>query len=400
MQKSNNNRQHVRPIAISPLYCLLLWVIYLKYFLVFFNKFVFSILYSRNLCVQLFPFDSWLGKLNLLLNLILYLGIYIVVFGSPIYNGASAITFFKKEKPFLGLFFEMVVRKTFPLATIVSMFYYIFYGQRIIRLLDSPCLRRPYQGRAQQLFALLLLGNTLLVLSIHTGNIRSVLFLAESLGMSQFQVVYNIFFLYVSASAGAFHFVIIHYLMYATYQNLLQMNHRQKAEKLSKSQERVLISQFTELAVLNQQIWQLISFQMLVYYFTTAIQTMVLSYMLIFIFFFLPLAINAATNILYYIYMINYNWKIRRLAREIVSKLQADESKDRSSLATRRQLHRHKIQTEKSFRAESRLIRHLELEQYLEYFTIYIYNMTIMDRAFLFGTALLALNYAVFIYQT
>lgn len=357
----------------------------------------FITLKNRNLGVQLRPLNSRLGVLNLLLNLAIYLLFQIVISGSNRYDGSSAVTFITKAKPFLGLVFDLIVVRTFSFSTNISMAYYLHNGGRILGLLDTERLRRPYEARARPYFGLVLLCNTIIFFGSNSGSLY-ILFYRVS--MSHFEIAYNTALLYAAASARYFHFFIAHYLMISTLSNLKQINIKLSTGKLVKSQESLLISQFIELAQLNKQIWWLISLQMTVSYVTAVTHTMVLLYISAFIIFRFRLIFYPLMHILYYIYLINYNLKIRHLAGEIIGKWQQSEREERYRLARRRQLQWRHGPLANGWQECSRLIRRQEIELYGSYFTIYLFNMIPMDRAFLLGTALLALNYAVFLYQT
>lgn len=349
--------------------------------------------FSRNLGVQLFPSNTSCGFFHLLQNLSIYLFIQIIIFGSNFYNGAALLPFLKNVKPFFGLFFQVIAWRCFPLSTMVIMIYYILYGRRIICLLDTQCLRHPYADRNGQFFLLAVLGNTILFFTSNLGNIF-VLFTQKYRQWTSFEIAFNIFLLYAHSSLSHFHVFATHYLLYSTYQSLVQSNRKLSAGKCTKYQENILLEQFVQLAVINRKLYSLLSIPMSISYFISVVFSMVISFLLTFPIFKWPLAFYPLMNGLYYLYLVAYTQKVRLLAEEIVHNLQANR---KGKLGLERAFPR---LSKGRLAPNSYAIRCQELELYVDYFRLSIFSLATIDRAFLLGTVLIVLNYAVFIYQT
>lgn len=313
------------------------------------------------------------------------MSIHLLVFGRPTYNGGNIIDDLKRESPLFGRFFQMIVWRAQPLSTLALFVYYLLYGNTIIRLLDTDHLARPFQGRALPLCALAILGNTLIFLAINLGNVLSLLS-EESLHLSKLEIASNLFLLYAMSSAAHFYLFILHYQLYGTYQNL-QSIQWQLSGKPSTGKLRQLLLQFTQVASLKRQLDALISVQLCISYFLAAVNSMVLFYMLAFIIFIWPLIIYPFMVLLYYIHLVTYSEKVFLLSEAIVRKFQADE--------------KGKCVRARRGRPVSRLIRHSELHLYLDYFKLTLFShFAVLNHSFLLATALLLLNYTVFISQT
>lgn len=311
-------------ITISSIYCPLLRVKHFK------NLIKYEILLTpgfnnlfRHLGVQLFPFTSLRGMINLLFNVLLYFTACTVVFRSPLLNGSGAVTILKQVKPFFGFFFQLMVGRLYPASTMVTFFYYLFNGQRIINLLDSDSLRGlPIDMQPVRYSALLFLGNTFTVIVVNMGNLISLFNNGHE--MTLFQTISKLVCLYILSTIAYFHYFLIYYLEHSTIEKLLQMKGKLTG-KLTKIQENSLISQLLELVKLNRQVYSHITLQLFIFYFIASINSLVIFYLVFFLIPYWALLAIPLINAGYTLYLVDLNRQILLLAEEIMDNLNAKD---------------------------------------------------------------------------
>lgn len=327
----------------------------------------------------------------MLQNVLLSALFRIAIFNSNLFNGVDRVAHLKAIKPFFGAFFELTVARFYPWGTVFGMFHYIVFGPRILALLDAPLLRGPFERHPRRFFVVTLLVNTSFFFAANTGNIIKIL------NLNPFSLLYHFIALYALSFCVSFHLFVIQYLHYSTVANLRRIK-MALYQKLSKTEENDLISQFIQLAIYNRKLYWLVALPSLIHYTATTIYSMVLTYSVVFLDFPLRSLSYPIFSSLYFLYIVSCNQANVRLAEEILQQLQRKETETRWFLHwSRRRPHG---LNDALLTVNSTTIRRHEVELYLDYFQMSFINLAIFDRSLLFGTALITLNYLIFIYQT
>lgn len=370
-------------MQITPLHCHVLWVIFE---LCFFGLIV--VLHINHFCrvmgLQTCTYTAWSGRLSLLGTLLINAQT-MYIFGSflttraPFFQG----TLFSM-KPFLGLFFNFVVLRAFPFSIVLNIFYYLIKGPRIFHLLDSKCLGVPYQtGNPKIHFAFIMVINTMVIVAINASVFaRNVKFDLTSL----WQVALQMFSYYAVTSLRYFHLTALFYVQYSTLVNLRIIQRNLKKRQLANLAEESSIELFIKLAKNNQKLNNILSIPMINFYLISTLNAITIIYIVAFVFPIYGMLAYPLVNLTAFASLDYFQQKILKLVTEIV-----DQLKQRKQTEFRRITKQSVTKT---------LFRCSELELYVPYFQLKMYNLVSLNRQFYFGTGLFLVNYVVFIYQT
>lgn len=315
-----------------------------------------------------------------------------VVFGGDgIFNRVAYFSYLKETKPVFGLFFS-IVNTIYPITTLIIAVYYLLYGRKILQLLDSLPFGASYTEKNCKIsISLVILANTIISITSFPRD-YILLYLNES-NLSLFQLFYSCFSLYTLATCSYVHMYFFHYLQYTTLQSLSQIHSQLSTHKLPKSTETTLISKFIQIASLHRQVNRLLSLPLMSHYFISTVYSMSLIYVALFLHPMLLSLIFPIINWFHIFHLVSVNQKIVNLAKKIIETLKRIESTQGNPL-------RPCLFQWSNNQVDSRLIRRKEVDLYLSYFCLSFFHLARLDKAFILGTALLAVNYIVFIYQT
>src|SRR5699024_342266 len=122
-------------------------------------------------------------------------------------------TILSTSKPLFGLVYKIFIYEIFPLAILFYTGHLFLYGPRILELLDSPCLRGPYEGKAKAYFTYLQAGNILLFAVVNAGN---VLVMVDH---PEWHLLYEVFALvnmFLFSTTRYFCLVVVQYVQHST----------------------------------------------------------------------------------------------------------------------------------------------------------------------------------------
>ncbi|KAH9405988.1 hypothetical protein TYRP_014286 [Tyrophagus putrescentiae] len=340
-----------------------------------------------NTGVQLHPYSVrapyFPGCFRLVVNLLINSAIFVNMLTGEQFDSERLIAHLDTAKPFFKILYKLFVSGFFPISTAFTMMHYFLYGPAMMACLDSPVLRRPFENRkvARRYFSALLLFNFLMFLAVNTSNINN--YFRGQAQASTLRTLYNITMLYLLSSIRYFQTTLLHYCLHGTHLRLLQLNEQLKGREKADLSGSVLW-QFAALAQLNQQLYHLISLQMITFYCLSALNVLIISYIALLIADMYIILVFPLSNIAYILYLIGLNRKVQAQAALIVCQL-----KHQCTPSGRR-----------SYSTTSRAIRYRELEIYQRCFQLKAFDLTKLNRKFILATALLILNYTIFIYQT
>lgn len=359
--------------------------------------------------IQLYPYSvrHLRGCGNLTVNLLLNLAIFHNMITGREFASERLIERLHSAKPFFMIVYKLFVSRFYPLCTLLTMLHYFLYGPAMMACLDSPSLRPPFEGKAGRYFSALVVANFAMFVAVNTSNISSYYRgkeEEEEEAFTAYETLYNCILLYFLSSIRYFQTTVLHYCLHGTHRRLLTLHEQlisaqnEKSEQEQEVIKSALISQFIDLALVNKQIYHLVSLQMITFYCLSSLNVLIISYIALLIANMYIILIFPLANILYILYLIGLNRKVQALAAMMVKELK--KSKKGASKDVQIKVVHHFLQSPSSVHSPSRAIRYEEIEIYQRCFTLKAFDLTKLNRKFMLATGLLILNYTIFIYQT
>lgn len=351
-----------------------------------------------NAGIQLSPYSlrHLRGCGNLTVNLILNIAIFYNMITTQQFASRHLIDQLKNAKPFFNIVFLLFVHGFYPICTLFTMIHYFLYGPVMMACLDSPLLRQPYEGKSRPYFTLLMVLNFVMFLAVNVGNINNYFKDKNEGEFSLCETLYNFIMLYLLSLIRYFQTFVLHYCLHGTYHSLLALH-----EQLINSNDQenavksAVISKFIDLALVNKQIYHLVSLQMIIFYSLSSVNVLIISYIALLIANKYTIFIFPMIKIFYVLYLVGLNRKVQTLAAMIVNELKISKID-----AKKKHIKVHHFQSPSSVNNPNPALRYKEIEIYQRCFQLKAFNLTKLNRKFMFATGLLILNYTIFIYQT
>lgn len=203
--------------------------------------------------------------------------------------------------------------------------------------------------------------------------------------------------------------VALHYFQYGTYENLKSI--KLKLDSRVPNVERECIRKFAQLAMLNHQFHNVNSFHLALFLLIQSINSMITVYVWLFFLKIHALIFFPVISIAYLLFLAHLNGKIGKKSEKIASILRKRHEvlENQSRIGRIAVIHSHQFlrfyaQTNHRHLSEearrSCLIKLYELDIYVGYFEMRIFNIARVDKSFLLAIVLLITNYIIFIYQT